>query len=880
MEQKAVVKSKKPIYVVWIIPIVAMAVAGLMIFKFFDNKGFEVVITFDSGEGLTVDKTPLVYNGIKIGQITGLEVNKNDVTKVDATLTLEKKAAIISKRGTIFWKVEPKVSLTEISGLSTILSGVYIGVMPPSKDKIKLAGLLDQFDFEAESTAPVDAFDPGLRFKLLADSSDLKIGAPVMFRDIVVGDVENVVLTKQGVEYSIHIQEKYAHLIKEKTKFWKISGIDIRASLAGIRVSMDSLASVIAGGISLSSPENSKAISEGSVEYTLYEDYEATALADDLIYLTSPQGYNIDEKSTYVYYKGIHAGVVEKVSYHPKQDETTFELKLNKDFRHLANKDAYFWIVEPKIGLTKVQGLDALARGPYITFETHTKSNDLINEFTLNTAPPIMEGLNLRLKANQSYNLKAGVNVVYNDLIIGMLTSSRITQGGDEVDFDIVIADEYKHLVNETSSFYLQGAVEGEISLKGMYFNVGSLSSMIHSGISLVTKDVSNKVPKSTFSLFGSHKAYKDKIYTEDGGAFYTIISKELGSIKKDSPIIYKGIDVGKVMSYNLNKKSSLVEVDIYITGDYKDTVNASTKFFDLSGFEVKADMTGLKLVTGSVESIISGGISYVTPLDFSKDPLPDEFNLYENSDDAQSSYIEVSFSSELESGLKVGSEITYKTITIGQVTKVSLVRDVLRYDALIQEEYKDVLAEDSIFWIEDFEFNIDQVKNPAAIVTGAFIKVNKGLRPDSLSHFELLKSAPADTINKEGLRVVLKGERLSSLGVGSPVFYRQIKIGSIEAFKLSTDSTGVEMRLFIDPEFSYLVRRNSIFYNATAMGMDVSLFGVKLSTETLSTIIHGGITMVVPDKPQSLAREMERFQLFNEADEDWLEYKPVIVKE
>ena len=174
----------------------------------------------------------------------------------------------------------------------------------------------------------------------------------------------------------------------------------------------------------------------------------------------------------------------------------------------------------------------------------------------------------------------------------------------------------------------------------------------------------------------------------------------------------------------------------------------------------------------------------------------------------------------------------------------------------------------------------LTKLRNPAAIVTGAFIKVNKGLRPDSLSHFELLKSAPADTINKEGLRVVLKGERLSSLGVGSPVFYRQIKIGSIEAFKLSTDSTGVEMRLFIDPEFSYLVRRNSIFYNATAMGMDVSLFGVKLSTETLSTIIHGGITMVVPDKPQSLAREMERFQLFNEADEDWLEYKPVIVKE
>ena len=879
MEQKAVVKSKKPIYVVWIIPIVAMAVAGLMIFKYFDNKGFEIVITFDSGEGLTVDKTPLVYNGIKIGQVTGVQVNKNDVTKVDATLMLEKKAAIISKRGTIFWKVEPKVTLTEISGLSTILSGVYIGVMPPSKDKLELAGMSDQFDFQAESTAPIDAFDPGLRFKLKADESDLKIGAPIMFRDIVVGDVENVILTKTGVEYSMHIQEDYAHLIKENSKFWKISGVDIRASLAGIRISMDSLASVIAGGIALSSPEQSKAISSEDTEFILYEDEEATHLASDTIYLTSKLGYNIDEKSTYIYYKGIHAGIVDKVSYDPKRDETTFAIKLDEDFRHLANKDAYFWIVEPKIGLTKVNGLDALARGPYITFETKSKSTDLLSEFKLNTQTPIMEGMELRLHAKKSHSLKEGVNIVYNDLVVGTLLRSRIMKTG-EVDFDVVIADEYKHLVNETSSFYLQGAVEGEVSLKGMYFNVGSLSSMLHSGIALVTEDLNNTASQHSFKLLDSHRAYKEKMYTNDGGKFYTIVSKDLGSVSQGAPVIYKGLDVGKVMSYDLDQKSGLIKIKVYVTGQYKDTINASTKFFNMSGIEVKADMTGLKLVTGSVESIISGGISYATPIKSNTEPIPDEFELYESSDEAQKFYVAASLSTQHESGLKVGSKLIYKTMTIGQVTHVSLVRDVLKYDVMIEEKYKDVMAEDSRFWIEDFEFNIDQVKNPAAIVTGAFIKVSKGLSQHSLNHFDLLDTAPAETINQEGLRVVVKGERLSSLKVGSPVFYRQIKIGSIEAFKLSNDSTGVEMRLYIDDDFSYLVRRNSIFYNATAMGMDVSLFGVKLSTETLSTIIHGGITMVVPDKPQSLAREMERFTLHSEAEEEWLEYKPVLVRD
>ncbi|WDE95844.1 MlaD family protein [Lentisphaera profundi] len=880
MEQKAVIKNKKPIYVVWIIPIVAMVIAGLMIFKYFDNKGLDIVITFDSGDGLSVGKTPLLYNGIKIGQISDLQVNKNDVTKVDATLILEKKAAVIAKKGTLFWKVEPTVSLTRISGLSTILSGVYIDVMTPSKDKAELVSLPDLRVFQAESAPPIDIYEPGLRFVLTADESDLKIGAPVMFRDILIGEVENVVLSKGGVEYSIHIQEKYQHLIKEESKFWKISGIDIRASLAGIRISMDSLASVIVGGISISSPEHSKVLKDKEGEFTLYDSIEGTCLADDKILLTSKRGYNIDEKSAFVYYKGIQAGVVENVYYYPQRDETTFSIKLNEDFRHLANRDAYFWIVEPRLGLTGVRGLDALARGPYITFETKTKSTELLDEFKLNANPPVMEGLSIRLNAAKSYNLKQGVNVVYNDVIIGTLVKSQISKISKQVLFDIVIADEYKHLVNETSSFYIQGAVEGNISLKGMYFNVGSLSSMIHSGIAMATKDSDNKVKKQSFELLGSHKDYKEKVYTDDGGSFHTISCKVLGSVSEGSPIVYKGFKVGKVMSYEFDEISDLIKVKIYVSGKYNNTINHSTKFYDLSGFKIKADMTGLKFETGSVESIVSGGISYVTPIKNTQDQLPSEFTLYESSDAAQKYYLPVTFSSLKESGLKVGSKIIYRTMTIGQVTHVSLVRGVLKYDALIEEEYKEVLAEDSKFWIEDFEFNIDQVKNPLAIVTGAFIKLSKGLSKDSIKHFELLAETPAETINQLGLRVVVKGERLSSLKVGAPVFYRQIKIGSIEAFKLSSDSTGVEMRLFIDPAYSYLVRRNSIFYNATAMGMDVSLFGVKLSTETLSTIIHGGITMVVPNKPQGLAREMERFELFNEADDDWLEYKPVIVKE
>jgi paraquat-inducible protein B len=158
---------------------------------------------------------------------------------------------------------------------------------------------------------------------------------------------------------------------------------------------------------------------------------------------------------------------------------------------------------------------------------------------------------------------------------------------------------------------------------------------------------------------------------------------------------------------------------------------------------------------------------------------------------------------------------------------------------------------------------DIDEI-NEVEILSGAFIKVIKGQSDVNATRFSLKTVAPVETANKRGLRVIVTGTKLSSLKVGSPIFYRQIKIGSVEAFALSHDAKGVDLKLFIDECYSYLVRENSIFYNATAMGMDVSLFGVKISTETISTMINGGITMVTPDDANSKAQELEHYKLYS----------------
>jgi paraquat-inducible protein B len=380
--------------------------------------------------------------------------------------------------------------------------------------------------------------------------------------------------------------------------------------------------------------------------------------------------------------------------------------------------------------------------------------------------------------------------------------------------------------------------------------------------------------------LYENYKKLKEDIYLNNGGKTFWLITDSLGSVQKNSPLIYKGIKVGKVLSFKLNKQSGQVDVKVYVSKEYSDQVNESTIFFHRSGVEVKATLDGIKIQTGSVEAIIRGGIAFKTPLKGEKVNSNKPFTLYKDEDTADNKYVEISFIMKEESGLKEGSAIVYKSINVGQVKELKLVDDEIVIKALIDEEHKNLLAQDSIFWVEDISIGIDSVENPSAIISGAFIKVQKGNSVTQANKFSLSNTNPVATLNQEGLRVLVTGKKLGSLSIGSPIFYRQIKIGSVEGVRLSDNAKGVELKLFITKCYAYLVRKNSLFYNAGAIGVDVSLLGVKIKTETVATMINGGINIVTPDDAQEKALANQKFKLFSDPEDDWLEYEPELIND
>jgi paraquat-inducible protein B len=880
MNNDPIIKKKKTFFMVWLMPLLAILLGGWMMYSYYQNKGVELIVTFKSGEGFEAGKTPLMFNGIQVGKVTGVTINPDDISKVDVTITVTKNALGLPRKGNMFWKVSPKVSLTEITGLNALLSGAYIQIMPAIKDLQKIRKLPYTTHFIALDTPPTNTFEPGITLILTSDEADLQEGAPVIFRKQPIGKILQSSVTKRGVTYTIHIDRRYASLIREHSLFWKISGVEMRASLAGISLEMDSLATVITGAIEVDSPNAGEPLISPDVARKLYDNKSDAQLGTNTITLIAQNGYNIDPKLASVYFQGMEAGKVLKVSYSPTQNATFFTLKLKEDFAHLANQDAYFWIVEPKVGLTQLEGLEAISRGPFISFETSSNSLNMKNTFSLHTTPPPMKGVSIALRGKDAAGLSVGSNIIYRNIIIGSIRSLSLSRDGKEVIYDAIIADQYRHILNDTSHFYPQKALDFDASLAGIYFNIGSASSLLHGGITMETKNLSAKFTRKNFVLEENSQALQDQEYTQSGGKTLILTARTLGSLKQGSPILYKGIKAGKILSYSLNPKSDTVDFTLYIEPKYASYINSSTMFYNLSGVRVKADLSGVDIQTGSLESIVAGGVGFKTPLKADEVKDMDRFTLYDNEQATQNQYTTIHLTSQSSPEIKEGTKVIYKSIIIGRVESLELDGDMIDATVLIDQRYKRFLVNDTLFWSVDASIKINGVKNVSTILGGSYISLMPGKSTTTRQNYSILSGAPIDSIHKEGLRVKLIGSRLHGISEGAPLFYRQIQIGNVEKYTLTKDATGVEMTVFINPCYAHLVRQNSLFYNATVLGMDVGLFSAKLRTETISTMVNGGIVLATPNKYGARASSMETFKLYDDAKDEWREWAPALVSE
>ncbi|BFO02315.1 MlaD family protein [Pseudomonas guariconensis] len=351
-------------------------------------------------------------------------------------------------------------------------------------------------------------------------------------------------------------------------------------------------------------------------------------------------------------------------------------------------------------------------------------------------------------------------------------------------------------------------------------------------------------------------------------GLHLTLKADRLGSLNRDSPIFYKQIQVGRVKSYRLSEDQDTVEIKVFIEPAYANLVRKHTRFWNASGISIDADLSGVKVRSESLASIVAGGIAFATP-EYRKDSPPTDpslpFRLYEDFDAAQAG-IRIKVKLTDYEGLQAGrTPVMYKGIQVGSLKTMKIADDLTSATAELTLDplAEDYLVEGTQFWVVKPSISLAGITGLEALVKGNYIAIRpgeKGAKPQR--EFEARPKAPPLDLKAPGLHMVLFADNLGSLEVGSPVMYRQVKVGSVQSYQFARNSKRILIGVHIEKEYAHLVNGSSRFWNASGITLSGDLSGIKVKSESLQTLMAGGVAFDTPKADVPLKRRIPRFRL------------------
>jgi paraquat-inducible protein B len=254
---------------VWLFPSFAVMICIWLFFDYVDQKGPVIQIRFDDGSSLQPEKTRVRFRGVTIGMVKKVSVSDDD-KEVIAEVSLQKEATHFATEGSKFWVVMPKVNFQGISGLETIFEGTYIAALPGKK-----GGSL-QHDFRGKLTSESnESLEDTVAYYLETGNVDsINAGDSVTFRGLKVGSVTKVTLTKsaQTAVVQINVQNKYAKLIRSNTVFWRKLGVQANLGLFKSEVKINSLDSLLRGGIDFFTPDQVGEIAKAQSKFVLNQE--------------------------------------------------------------------------------------------------------------------------------------------------------------------------------------------------------------------------------------------------------------------------------------------------------------------------------------------------------------------------------------------------------------------------------------------------------------------------------------------------------------------------------------------------------------------------------------------------------------------------------
>lgn len=226
----------------------------------------------------------------------------------------------------------------------------------------------------------------------------------------------------------------------------------------------------------------------------------------------------------------------------------------------------------------------------------------------------------------------------------------------------------------------------------------------------------------------------------------------------------------------------------------------------------------------------------------------------------------EITISFRTGEGLEAGkTKVKYKEVDIGEVRRITLSKDRSQVLVTVQlsKDAESFTAVDTHFWVVRPRLGASGITGLGTLLSGAYIGADAGTSEETTKKFTGLEVQPTVTRDDSGKQFKLRANDLGSLDVGSPIFYRRIKVGRLSAYDLDEDGKGVTLRIFIDAPYDKFVGINTRFWHASGLDIQVNSSGFKVNTQSLASVVLGGLAFQsIDDVPGPLAKENTTFLL------------------
>ena len=569
------------------------------------GRGIPIKIHLPENNKIGSSGAPIMYRGIEIGQITTLELDQKQ-HGIIAHAAIQPAFSDMLNTNSNFILEEPRLSLYSFENLTNLVKGNYLTIVPgkgtPSRE----------FTAYRQDNIKLKQQDATMIHLTSDDTYGLDKGSSLLYKGLVVGTVANIKLLNNEIQIDVLVNKQYKHLIKSANRFYISNGANIDVTDSGLAITIPPAKRLIGRSISFVSLGSNKI----NNHYQLFASRQLADLAQSEstgskdIYLFTEELPSISEGSP-ILYRNLPVGKVLDFKLH--KSGVVIHAKVNRKYFHLIGKNSVFWNqsgIDIQASLNQIN----LSAGPLkslliggIAFDRidgvnnkegkHWKLYDSFKQAK-------QSGSQVILTTDEPIKLKPNASVRYNGIEIGKVDTISPSFKDNQTSVTVTIFSQYFEHVAKTGSYFW--LAKPKISSSG----VENIENILGTEVFV---SAGSGQPSTSFVLH--HQAILNQ------GVEFSLQSDYKGSIKPGTPVFYRDIEVGVVTQVKLGDLSDRIITTISINKQYAYLVRKNSVFWNSSGVDVSIGLTGANVKTGTVESLIRGGIAFSTPDDVELEP-------------------------------------------------------------------------------------------------------------------------------------------------------------------------------------------------------------------------------------------------------------------